>query len=148
MNKKPEIYFAASIRGGRDRVHVYSQIAQLLSKYGVVLTEHVGDSSLTSGGEKTKTDEFIFKRDKLWILQSDFVVAEVTNPSLGVGWEIAFAESVGKKVFCLYFSDAEKKLSAMIAGNSQLNICMYKTLQDVELFLNEQLFLFSQGEMR
>jgi nucleoside 2-deoxyribosyltransferase len=148
MNKKPEIYFAASIRGGRDRVHVYSQIAQLLSKYGVVLTEHVGDSSLTSGGEKTKIDEFIFKRDKLWILQSDFVVAEVTNPSLGVGWEIAFAESVGKKVFCLYFSDAEKKLSAMIAGNSQLNICMYKTLQDVELFLNEQLFLFSQGEMR
>ncbi len=148
MNKKPEIYFAASIRGGRDRVHVYSQIAQLLSKYGVVLTEHVGDSSLTSRGEKTKTDEFIFKRDKLWILQSDFVVAEVTNPSLGVGWEIAFAESVGKKVFCLYFPDAEKKLSAMIAGNSQLNICTYKTLQDVELFLKEQLFLFSQGEMR
>lgn len=148
VNKKLKIYFAASIRGGRDRSEMYSQITQLLAKYGDVLTEHVGDASLTSDGEATKTDESIFRRDKLWILQSDFVVAEVTNPSLGVGWEIAFAESVGKLVLCLYFSGAEKKLSAMIAGNPWLTICRYETMKDVEKILSEHFFLFSKGEAR
>lgn len=146
MNRKPNIYFAASIRGGRDCAEIYTQISSLLTQYGEVLTEHVGDASLTSVGEETKTDEFIFVRDKRWILEADFVVAEVTNPSLGVGWEIAYAESLGKKVLCLYFQGADKKLSAMIAGNSWLTVCRYQTINEVKVFLSEQLFLFSKGE--
>ncbi len=144
MNRKPKIYFAASIRGGRDRAEICTQITSLLTQYGVVLTEHVGDASLTSAGEDTKTDEFIFVRDKRWILEADVVVAEVTNPSLGVGWEIAYAESISKQVLCLYSAGAEKRLSAMIAGNSWLTICRYETLQQVEAFLSEKLFLYTK----
>lgn len=144
MKRIPKIYFAASIRGGRDRQEVYAQMCGLLAQYGTVLTEHVGDTSFTSAGEDTETEEYIFIQDKRWILEADFVVAEVTNPSLGVGWKIAYAESVGKKVLCLYFQKAEKKLSAMIAGNSWLTICRYQTMSEIEAFLSEQLFLFSK----
>lgn len=36
-----EIYFAASIRGGRDDVALYSELIKHLGKYGKVLTEHL-----------------------------------------------------------------------------------------------------------
>lgn len=47
------------------------------------------------------TEEFIYKRDVDWLLESDFVIAEVTQPSLGVGYELGFAEAKGKPVLCL-----------------------------------------------
>ncbi len=40
MNK---LYFAGSIRGGREDAALYRRIIQELGKYGDVLTEHVGD---------------------------------------------------------------------------------------------------------
>ncbi|MEM7514802.1 MAG: nucleoside 2-deoxyribosyltransferase, partial [Bacteroidota bacterium] len=46
------IYFAGSIRGGRDDKELYLEIIQLLTEYGTVLTEHVADPSLTSWGEE------------------------------------------------------------------------------------------------
>lgn len=49
-----KIYFAASIRGGRQDAHIYSKIVALLKNYGRVLTEHVGDQSLTAGGRNYK----------------------------------------------------------------------------------------------
>lgn len=147
MDKKLKIYFAVSIRGGRERAEVYAQICELLTKHGEVLTEHVADTLLTDVGEE-RTERDIFVRDMRWILEADLVVAEVTNPSLGVGFEIAYTESIGKKVLCLYFQGAEKKLSAMIAGNPWPIICRYQALDEVDAFLSEQLFLFSKGEMR
>ena len=58
-----KIYFAASIRGGRDDLGIYQQIIQELNRYGTVLTEHIGTKNLTSAGEKDLTDAQIFSRD-------------------------------------------------------------------------------------
>jgi hypothetical protein len=38
-----KIYFAGSIRGGREDAAFYHQIIALLIEYGEVLTEHIGD---------------------------------------------------------------------------------------------------------
>ena len=46
-----KIYFAGSIRGGRDDKELYSQIIKLLSDYGTVLTEHIGSNGLSVMGE-------------------------------------------------------------------------------------------------
>lgn len=46
------IYFAGSIRGGRDDVQLYGKIVKLLQRYGTVLTEHVADPQLESFGNK------------------------------------------------------------------------------------------------
>ena len=44
------IYFAGSIRGGRDDVQLYLKIIRLLQEHGTVLTEHVADPKLEAYG--------------------------------------------------------------------------------------------------
>ena len=44
------IYFAGSIRAGRDDAHLYEKIVKLLKNYGTVLTEHVGDPKMDKSG--------------------------------------------------------------------------------------------------
>ncbi|MCQ2770779.1 MAG: nucleoside 2-deoxyribosyltransferase, partial [Clostridia bacterium] len=70
-----KIYFSGSIRGGRDDANLYHEMIEILKTYGDVLTEHVGDMSLTSkGGDGTS--EYIWKRDTSWLDESDVVIAE------------------------------------------------------------------------
>lgn len=111
------IYFAGAIRGGRDDAVLYSEIASLLQQYGAVLTEHISDTTLTPTGE-IMDDTLIHDRDLAWLAESDFLVAEVTTPSLGVGYEIGKATEWGKPVLCLFRPDSGKTLSAMIAGST------------------------------
>ncbi|CAI8057981.1 2'-deoxynucleoside 5'-phosphate N-hydrolase 1 [Geodia barretti] len=110
------IYFAGSIRGGRDDVQLYMKIIRLLQGYGTVLTEHVADERLGAYGEKQISDEEIHKRDFEWLSQSDVMVAEVTQPSLGVGYEIGRAVDMNKRILCLHRPQPGKRLSAMIRG--------------------------------
>jgi len=122
-----KIYFAGSIRGGRGDKVIYHKIISLLKTYGTVLTEHVGDSNLSSTGEKL-SDMQIHDRDMNWIIESDIVIAEVTNPSLGVGYEIAAAMGLNKKIYCLYRVGAQNKLSAMISGSKSIKLIKYNDI--------------------
>ena len=131
-----KIYFAGSIRGGRDDKELYLEIINLLGKYGKVLTEHIGDKTLSAMGEDGPTDEYIYDRDMTWLNEADVVVAEVTTPSLGVGYEIGKME--GKKpILCLYREQDGKRISAMIGGNKNLRIKKYKTIQNIEAILED-----------
>ncbi len=132
------IYFAGSIRGGREDKEIYFEIIKLLSKYGQVLTEHVGDKSLSDKGELNISEVDIYNRDIAWVNQSDVIVAEVTTPSVGVGYEIAYAEGKGKKIICLYRDiEGKKKISAMVAGDTNLNIKSYHRLDELVSFFDE-----------
>lgn len=126
-----KIYFAASIRGGREDRAIYELIIRHLQKYGEVLTEHIGDASLTPSGEAGLTDREIYQRDLDWLGSADMVVAEVTTPSLGVGFEIAKAVDMGKKVLCLFRETAGRRLSAMIAGCPDPEVLVYKDMDEV-----------------
>ena len=125
-----KIYFAGSIRGGRGDKALYLQLIQHLARYGQVLTEHVGDGSLTELGEDGPSDNWIYDRDMSWIKASDVVIAEVSTPSLGVGYEIGKAEDMNKKMLCLYREQPNKRLSAMIGGNSNVKMVRYEALKD------------------
>lgn len=109
------IYFAGSIRGGRDDRGIYAQIITMLKDYGRVVTEHVGGADVDLGGENTADCE-IHDRDLTWIRESDVLIAEVTAPSLGVGYEIGRAVAWDKRVICLFRPAADRKLSGMISG--------------------------------
>lgn len=111
------IYFAGSIRGGRDDWAIYKEIIASLSKYGTVLTEHIGESELSVTGEDLP-DREIHDRDLAWLRSCDLLVAEVTRPSLGVGYEIGKAGEWGLKVLCVYRPSVTPLLSAMIAGSN------------------------------
>lgn len=132
-----KIYFAGSIRGGRDDAELYLQIINHLRKYGEVLTEHVGDKNLKLLGEDGLTDEYIHNRDLEWVLQSDVLVAEVSTASLGVGYEIGRAIENGKRVLCLYRPQDGKRLSAMIAGSPDVRNAEYKSLDDAKKIIDD-----------
>jgi nucleoside 2-deoxyribosyltransferase len=130
-----KIYFAGSIRGGRDDKDLYAQIIQKLEAYGTVSTEHIGDSELTTFGEQDSTDIDIYERDMNWLRESNIVVAEVTTPSLGVGYEIGQMESK-KPILCLFREQAGRRLSPMIGGNAHLQVQEYKTIEDIDSILD------------
>jgi 2'-deoxynucleoside 5'-phosphate N-hydrolase len=130
------IYFSGSIRGGRNDVELYQQVIALLSRYGAVLTEFIGDHSLTVMGTDATSSE-IFEKDMALLRASDVLVAEVTVPSLGVGYEVAMAETMGKPVLCLYRPSPDRKLSAMLAGNSALYVKEYTALSDLTPLLEK-----------
>ena len=126
-----KIYFAGSIRGGRDDRELYMEIIELLQSYGQVLTEHVSSKAITHMGEQIPIED-IYNRDMAWLKEADVVVAEVTQPSLGVGYEIGYAENLVKKIICLYRPSADKSLSAMISGNSNCQVISYTKIEELK----------------
>jgi len=120
------IYFSGSITGGRGDLALYRAFVDALEKEGhrvlagAVAAEHVGSS-----GEELPRRE-VFERDLQWLDESDLVVAEVTTPSHGVGYEIAYARWQRKvPVIAL----TRRRCSAMIAGDPEVELIEY---DDVE----------------
>jgi nucleoside 2-deoxyribosyltransferase len=127
-----KIYFAGSISGGRGDVALYGQIIEHLKQYGEVLTEFIGEASLSGMGEEHNSDKHIHDRDMNWLLSSDVIVAEVTTPSLGVGYEIGRALENGKKILALYRNIEGKRISAMIKGAQGVTAKEYKSFGHIE----------------
>src|SRR6266480_3271378 len=131
-----KIYFAGSIRGGRNDFALYFAIVEQLKDYGEVLTEHVGNVDLQSIGE-SGGDKQIHDRDLAWLKEADCLVAEVTRPSLGVGYEIAKAIGWEKPILCLFRPGDGCSLSAMIAGSSEVTVREYQSLAEIKQIVAE-----------
>jgi nucleoside 2-deoxyribosyltransferase len=138
-----KVYFAGSIRGGRELQPVYNQIIIHLKKQGYeVLSEHVG-SDLSSSGE-SRSEQEIYVRDIAWINEADAVIADVTTPSLGVGYEVAYAQFVARKpVLCV--AQAQANVSAMIAGSS-VKLLHYQHAEHLEMTVDWWLMKLKAGE--
>ena len=123
------IYFCGSIRGGRADAALYHEMIEFLKRYGTVLTEHVGAPALPDkGGDGTS--EYIWQRDTAWLRESDIVIAECSTPSLGVGYELAFARALAKPVHVFYGKN-DGRLSAMLAGDPQFGIHYYANADEL-----------------
>ncbi len=126
-----KIYFAGSIRAGRGDQNAYFKIIEYLKKYGQVLTEHIGDGNLTDLDEKNISEEEIYERDLSWLREADVFIAEISTPSLGVGYEIAKAEEWGKRILCLCRKlEDGKKISAMMKGDKNIIFKEYNDLDE------------------
>jgi hypothetical protein len=132
-----KIYFAGSIRGGRDDAAVYEAMVTWLRSFGEVLTEHVGDPALSETGNDGPNDRYIHDRDLAWLSSCDLVVAEVTTPSLGVGYELGWATVLGKPILCLHQTISGRPLSAMIAGSPGIQTAAYSSLNDAKATIEE-----------
>ena len=129
------IYFSGSISGGRGDVDLYAQIIALLKRHGTVLTEHIGQANLSAMGENNSSD-FIYQRDLAWLKEADVIIAEVSTPSLGVGYEIGICEQWGKRIHCLFRPASGRRLSAMIESCPGLTLEKYETIEEVEQIIN------------
>ena len=127
---KKKIYFAGSIRGGRADAALYRRIIEHIQQTDIVLTEHVGDLSLSANECNPDNDIAIYNQDTAWLRESDVLIGEVTCPSLGVGYELAYAERYG--VPChLFYNSQRCQLSAMIRGNSYFNVYPYTKEEEI-----------------
>lgn len=133
---KRKIYFAGSIRGGRVDAVLYKQIIDYINKTDEVLTEHVGDMNLSLQENGRSKDACIYNRDMNWMRQCDLVVAECTCPSLGVGYELASAERLGKPVY-IFYDHSKTELSAMLTGDPYFHIYAYKDKEEIFRKLDE-----------
>ncbi len=128
-----KIYFAWSIRGWRDDRELYKEIIQHLQGFWEVLTEHIADPDLN---DENVTDKEIYHMDMKRLEECDIVVAEITQPSIGVWYEIWRAEMLGKRIIPLYRNSWEKKVSAMISGNPEYPSYYYTTIEEVKEILD------------
>ncbi len=127
-----KVYFTASTNVAPEIKAKYARIIASLKKYRVTITsgEHIPDSRTLLKDQKKHTDAAIFKRQKALIDASDCVCAEVTHASVGVGGEIVYALTQGKKVLALLEEGSDRKLSPMLLGNPSDNL--FKTYYRVE----------------
>ena len=127
-----KIYFAGSIRGGRADAALYARMIDFMKEKGhTVLTEHVGHPELNLLEQGQDKDGAIYAQDTAWLRESDLLIGECTNPSLGVGYELAYAESFGKPCY-LFYNKTRTQLSAMLTGDPYFHIFPYE--KENELF--------------
>lgn len=122
-----KVYFAGSIRGGREDVLLYQSIIDTLKKNCIVLTEHIGNPSL----KESISDKEIYERDIALLEESQLIIAECTTPSLGVGYELSYAERINKEIH-VFYNKNRTSLSAMISGDDYFHVHPYG--EEKELF--------------
>ena len=128
MEKK--VYFAGSIRGGREDAAVYKRIIDYINTTDTVLTEHIGLGSLSVKARTKEDDVHIYERDTEWLRSSDVLIAECTNPSHGVGYELAYAEALNIPVH-IFYDKRKANISAMLNGNAYFKVYSYENEAEI-----------------
>jgi 2'-deoxynucleoside 5'-phosphate N-hydrolase len=126
-----KIYFSCSITGGRQDQPVYAALVDdLLSRGHHVLTAQLSSADIMEE-EAVIAPEVVYQRDVQWVQECDALIAEVSTPSHGVGYEIALALHLEKPVLCLY--QAGRPVSKMILGNNhpKLRLSAYDSLDQL-----------------
>ena len=134
------VYFSCSITGGRNDQPVYAAIVDWLIAQGhEVPTAHLARPQVMVA-EATVDPSTVYERDIAWIDAAEVVVAEVSTPSHGVGYEIAYAIMTGKRVLCLAREGV--RVSKMIMGNPGLTFARYENegeaVEGVQKFLRQE----------
>ena len=112
-----KLYLAAPMAGDRSNLDVNREVYDFLVGLGYeVLTEHVVKERLDV--EQGLSPREVFERDIGLLDACDVVVADVSYPSLGVGFEIAYALLRGKRVIAYCSSERYEKTSALVRGIS------------------------------
>lgn len=136
-----KFYLCGAIRGGRELQEIYQTIHEYLLINGHIVLDHHISSPDVLEIEDSMTDKEIYHQDILWLKECDGVIAEVSIPSLGVGYEISYAlDYLHKPVLGLY-NRSKTPISAMISGNTSgnLTLCSYNDIS--ELLNHIQVFI-------
>ncbi len=125
-----KIYISGSIYGGTEKIETYQKLIPALEKYGEVLDKQIADPN-TIANEAFQSDEDIYLDLEKKLISSDLIFAEVTIPSLGVGFELGFADKLGKKIIAIYDEIYTPKVSTMIRGNKRIKLIPYKDISEI-----------------
>jgi len=134
------IYFSGAISGGRADVAHYRRIVAALEADGYrVLAGSVTSEEIGDDGDPLEPAA-IFERDMRWVEEADLLVAEVSIPSTGVGYEIAAARYLYRiPVICLWRPGFSKRCSAMVSGDSGIVMIAYDDFDAMLARLRDEL---------
>ena len=135
------IYFSGSIYGGRQKLDTYKKLIKELAKFGTILDEEVADDNVLVK-EANLSDNDVFESLVNRIKRADLIFAEITVPSLGVGYELGYADSQDKRIICVYDKNITPKVTTMLRGNKKLKIIpytdIYEIINNLENILKEE----------
>ena len=139
-----KIYFSCSLTGGRADEKIYGVIVDdLLAQGHEVLTAHLARPEVMAEEQRISPRE-VYERDIQWLKEADVLIAEVSTPSHGVGYEIAFVLLQGKPALCCYRAGA--RVSKMITGNNLSNLTVRAYGDEGEALKVVQQFLESYSQ--
>ncbi len=140
------VYFAASVSAGRDFEKYNHEIAKILEEMGHdVLSKHVVDwrkqLQFRKKAKKSKSyNKYISAHDRKMMNKADIVVAEVSQPSHGVGFEICYGAYVlGIPVVCLKHKSAGKITPTLVGDTSIYLDCYFYQDDNIEKVLTRAL---------
>lgn len=76
----------------------------------------------------------IYERDVKYVRECRVLIAEVSNPSLGVGMELMLAIKLGKPII-MFYREGSGRLSKMVRGAPGKAIITYSSVDDVIKFI-------------
>ncbi len=136
-----KIYFACAIVGGRQDEAAYQQLVDVLLADGHEVPTAINAGSAWQQTEGSPDPHEVYRRDTGWIDESQALIAEVSTPSHGVGYEISYALERGKPVLCIYRRGT--RVSKMVTGNTMKGIIVrdYADVNEgveiIKKFINE-----------
>jgi nucleoside 2-deoxyribosyltransferase len=134
-----DLYFSCSLTGGRNDQPVYAALVAHLQALGHrVLTEHLASERVLAA-DAEHSPEAVFDRDTAWLRACEAVIAEVSTPSHGVGFELAYALERGKPILCLAREGV--RVSKMITGIRQPGFDFQTYRSEVEAKVHVEAFL-------
>ncbi len=125
-----KIYCSGAISGNTDYRHFYLEIIN-----HVTSLKHVAFSQLNKDFHSPGkiSDQEIFMRDINWINNSDIFIAEVSGPSTGVGYEIAYTLYQKKIPVLALAHTGVKRVTAMLNGCDNKLLTLQRYSDEVEL---------------
>ncbi len=134
-----DLYFSCSLTGGRRDQPVYGAMVAHLQALGHrVLTAHLAAEAAIDEDGGLPAEE-VFERDTAWLRDCGAVIAEVSTPSHGVGFEVAYALERGKPVLCLAREGV--RISKMLTGIRQTGFAFHTYQNQDEAFVHLEVFL-------
>jgi len=136
------IYCAGPIKGDTKYQDSYKDIIRIVESL-----EHTALSEFSSkiSSSIPLNDKQIYTRDIKWLDGSKLMIAEVSGPSIGVGFEISYALFKKKIPVLAVYDDKIESLSSMINGctDKNLSVKKYYNQDDLERIIKN--FIASNG---
>lgn len=113
-----QIFFTASLRAKHEMATIYQAIYNQLKQDHTVFADHI--LQLSPESVKTWSEEFHFEYYQLIlgeIKRADLLVAEMTNDSINIGYEVNIALQQAKPVIVLYLGRTIPKMIRYLDGS-------------------------------
>jgi len=136
-----KIFFCASIRGKRGEL--YQRIVRILkNRARKVFANHILRTNQKKMDAWTPAEKDLYHKRVLENLRkSDVVVAEISYPSMSIGYLIALSVSWQKPTIVLFFGKEAPNILSSLESFGHLRVIEYQDIKEMEQYLKREIDL-------